>query len=262
MARDRMQKQRFELKYLISEHKALLVRDFVRSYLDFDEYSVGKPNYSYPVHSLYVDSDDLKLYWSTINGEKNRYKLRLRYYSTHLDSPVFFEIKRRMNNCIMKQRGGVRQECVPLLLKGQLPQAEHLVSRAPNQLVSLQNFCQLALQLHAKPKVHVFYMREAYVSDDDQVRVTLDRKVYGEANLGYSIKTEMENPHLSFTNEVILELKFTNRFPDWFREMVRVFGVMQCGAAKYVESIQGVGFKKLEAIGPVVEEEARLSRSW
>jgi hypothetical protein len=36
MARDRMQKQRFELKYLINEERALLVRDFVRSYLDFD----------------------------------------------------------------------------------------------------------------------------------------------------------------------------------------------------------------------------------
>ena len=67
MSRDRMQKQRFELKYLISEETALLVRDFVRSYLDFDEYSVGKPNYSYPVHSLYVDSHALALYWATIN---------------------------------------------------------------------------------------------------------------------------------------------------------------------------------------------------
>ena len=69
-------------------------------------------------------------------------------------------------------------------------------------------------------------------------------------------------PDLSFANEVILELKFTNRFPDWFRELVRVFGVMQCGAAKYVESIQGIGFKRLGATGPVVEEEAKLSRAW
>src|ERR1051325_8005487 len=177
MARDRMQKQRFELKYLISQETSLLVRDFVRSYLDFDEYSVGKPDYSYPVHSLYIDSSDLKLYWATINGDKNRYKLRLRYYSTHPDSPVFFEIERRMNNCIMNQRGGVRQECVPLLLKGHLPQTEHLVSKAPNQLVSLQNFCHLAYALHANPKVHIFYMREAYVSDDDQVRRSAERRV-------------------------------------------------------------------------------------
>jgi SPX domain protein involved in polyphosphate accumulation len=257
-----MQKQRFELKYLIREETALLVRDFVKSYLDFDEYSVGKPNYSYAVHSLYLDSDDLKLYWSTINGEKNRFKLRLRYYSTHADSPVFFEIKRRMNNCIMKQRGGVRQECVHLLLKGHLPQSDHLVSKAPNQLVALQNFCHLAHQIHAKPRAHIFYMREAYVSDDDQVRVTLDRKVYGEANLDYAIKTEMNHAHLSYTNQVILELKFTNRFPDWFRELVRVFGVMQCGAAKYCESVQAIGFQALGADKPVVEEEARLSRAW
>jgi hypothetical protein len=257
-----MQKQRFELKYLISEDTALMVRDFVRSYLDFDEYSVGKPNYSYPVHSLYLDSDSLQLYWETINGNKNRYKLRLRYYSTHADAPVFFEIKRRVNNCIMKQRGGVRQECVPLLLKGHLPQPEHLVSKAPNQLVALQNFCHLTHTVRAKPKVHIFYMREAYVSDDDQVRVTIDRKVYGEANLDFSIKTDMYHPHLCFTNQVILELKFTNRFPDWFRELVRVFGVMQCGAAKYCESVQGVGFERLHATHPVVEEEVRLSRSW
>ena len=257
-----MQKQRFELKYLIGEQTALLVRDFVRSYLDFDEYSVGKPNYSYPVHSLYLDSDALKLYWETINGTKNRYKLRLRFYSTQADAPVFFEIKRRVNNCIMKQRGGVRQDSVPLLLKGHLPQIEHLVSKAPNQLVALQTFCDLANTIHAKPKAHIFYMREAYVSDDDQVRVTIDRKVYGEANLDYSIKTEMEHPSLSFPNLVILELKFTNRFPDWFRELVRVFGVMQCGAAKYCESVQGIGFAKLGATHPVLEEEARLTRSW
>jgi DNA-directed RNA polymerase specialized sigma subunit len=80
MAADRMQQQRFELKYLINEEMALKVRDFVRCYMDFDEYSVGKPNYSYAVHSVYLDSDDLKMYWDTINGVKNRFKLRMRYY--------------------------------------------------------------------------------------------------------------------------------------------------------------------------------------
>src|SRR6266850_4641701 len=153
MAPDRMQQQRFELKYLIAEEEALRVRDFVRCHLDMDEYSVGKPNYSYPVHSLYLDSDDLKIYWATINGDKNRYKLRLRYYSTNPDAPVFFEIKRRMNNCILKQRGGVRQDCVPLLLSGHLPDPGYLVSKSPNQLVATQRFCHLMGEVHAKPKV-------------------------------------------------------------------------------------------------------------
>src|ERR1043166_6819748 len=162
MRRDRMQQQRFDLKFLIPESTSLLVRDFVRSYLEMDEFSVGRPNYSYPVHSLYIDSDDLKLYWRTINGDKNRFKLRLRYYSTNADSPVFFEIKRRMNNCILKQRGGVRQDAVERLLIGHLPEPEFLVSKAPNHLVAVQRFCHHMGELHGKPKVHIAYDREAY----------------------------------------------------------------------------------------------------
>ncbi len=256
-----MQQSRFELKYLISEEEALLVRDFVRSYLGMDEYSVGRPNYSYPVHSLYLDSDDLKLYWNTINGDKNRYKLRLRYYSTNQDTPVFFEIKRRVNSCIQKQRGGVRQDAVDWLLSGHIPEPAHMVSKSPNQLVALQRFSHLMGDLRAKPKVHIFYMREAYVSDNDEVRITLDRDVMAEPNLVNSVKTKMTNPSRSFEKQVILELKFTNRFPDWFRELVRVFHVMQCGAAKYVQSVEGIGSTALGSRIPVVEEKVRFARS-
>src|SRR6058998_2526039 len=159
MVRDRMQQQRFELKYLIPEETALLVRDFVRSYLEMDEFSVGRPNYSYPVHSLYLDSDDLKLYWSTINGDKNRFKLRLRFYNNHPDTPVFFEIKRRMNNCIMKKRGGVRRDAVDMLLAGYFPEQSHLVSKDPKHMLALQDFCRLMQQLQAKPKAHIAYLR-------------------------------------------------------------------------------------------------------
>jgi len=255
-----MQKQRFELKYLINEDIALMVRDYVRSYLGMDEYSVGRPNYSYPVHSLYLDSDDLKTYWTTINGDKNRYKLRLRYYSTNPDTPVFFEIKRRVNNCIMKQRGGVRHSAVEYLLKGHLPQPEHLVSKGANQLVALQRFCYLMGSIRAQPKVHIAYLREAYVSDNDEVRVTIDREVCGEPNLTPSVKTHMECPLRTFAGLIILELKFTNRFPNWFGDLVRSFHTMQCGAAKYVEAIQAIGSKGLHSPFPVIEEPARLAR--
>jgi hypothetical protein len=121
-------------------------------------------------------------------------------------------------------------------------------------MVALQRFCELTNAIHAKPKVHIFYMREAYVSSNDQVRVTIDRKVYGEENLETTITTDMENPIMSFQNTVILELKFTNRFPDWFRDLVRMANVMQCGAAKYVESVQGLGHKRVQSDKPVVDE--------
>lgn len=242
MADDKMQQQRFELKYIIREEVALAVRDFVGGYLEIDEYGATLPNFSYPVHSLYLDSDELTLYHNTINGDKNRFKLRLRFYDNRKEAPIFFEIKRRMNSIIMKQRGGVRREAVGWLLAGQLPEPSHLVSRDPRQLVALQNFSRLMHDVRARPKAHIAYLREAWISPrDNSVRVTMDRDVRCEPEPAGRLNTRMDCPVSVFGKEVILELKFTDRFPDWFQQLVRVFGLMQCGAAKYVEGVALVG---------------------
>lgn len=255
-----MQQSRYELKYLISEEAAAKVRDFVSCYLGLDEYSVGRPNFSYPVHSLYLDNDDLEIYWRTINGDKNRFKLRLRYYTDKPGTPVFFEVKRRMKDIIQKQRGGVKQESVAKILNGQLPDTSDMISKDAKGKVAIQKFCGLMAGLNAKPRTHIFYMREAYVSDDDQVRVTMDRDVFSEPNLQPTTKLEMKQPVHSYKGFVILELKYTNRFPNWFRELVRVSQVMQTGAAKYVSGVTELGHVRLGARTPVMEEASVLSR--
>jgi hypothetical protein len=51
---------------------------------------------------------------------------------------------------------------------------------------------------------------------------------------------------LIWGKDIVLELKFTNRFPDWFRELVRVFGLRQCGAAKYVDGVATLGEYRLD----------------
>jgi hypothetical protein len=246
MAKDKLQASRFELKYIIPEETALQIRDYVGSYLELDENGVGKPNYSYPVHSLYLDSDDLKLYWATINGTKNRYKLRIRFYNNNPETPVFFEIKKRMNNCIMKKRGSVRREAVPLLLAGHMPELKHLVSKETKHMFAVQDFCKLMQDIDAKPKVHIGYYREAYVPhDDNSARLTMDREVRSEPELAPRLNTKMIKPILVWGKDVVLELKFTNRFPDWFRDLVQVFGLRQCGAAKYVDGVALQGEYKL-----------------
>ncbi len=236
-----MQRQRFEQKYILTEDQAQAVREFVSAHLELDENGVGKPHYRYPVHSLYLDSDILDTFWATINGAKNRYKLRLRFYDDHPDSPVFFEIKRRMNNCILKQRGGVRKEAVHWLLAGHLPEPAHLLRPDGKQLVAIQNFLDLASRLQAQPTAHVVYLREAYVDAvNDAVRVTFDRHVQVERRTQPTFSTEMTHPARPFGEVVILELKFTNRFPDWLRCLVERFGLMQRGASKYCEGLGGL----------------------
>jgi hypothetical protein len=246
MAADNLQAQRFELKYLIPEEIALKVRQFASAYLEIDEYGATMPNLSYPVHSLYVDSPGLDTYWHTINGDKNRYKLRIRYYNEKPESPVFFEIKARCNSIIIKKRCGVRRSSVSSILSGQMPRHEEILSREPKQFYALQKFCQLMHSLNARPQIHVFYMREAWISTvDNSIRVTLDRDVQIEPDPTARLKTYMVNPVRPFGRMVILELKFTNRFPDWFKELVRCFGLTQCGAAKYAEGITTIGEQKI-----------------
>jgi SPX domain protein involved in polyphosphate accumulation len=266
MTDDRLQLQRLELKYIIREEVALQVREFVRSFLEIDEYGATRPNLSYPVHSLYLDSDDLVLYWNTINGNKNRYKLRLRFYENRPSAPVYFEIKRRMNDAILKQRGGVRRDAVAWILAGHLPAPSHLVSDEPRQMAALQRFSQLMNQHHARPKAHVAYLREAWISPhNNSVRVTMDRQVYCDPESSARLSTDLLAPALVFGSSVVLELKFTGRFPDWFRELVRAFNLVQCSAAKYADGVALLGERRLDAtpganLEPESLEEVRLRK--
>lgn len=238
MTTDKMQTSRFELKYVIEERTALQIRDFVRAFLDLDENGVGKPNYSYPVHSVYLDSDIMTTYWDTINGNKNRFKLRVRFYNDNPDTPVFFEIKRRMNNCIRKQRGAVRRGSVQRVMDGFFPGPEDMMSNNPKHLAAVQNFVRLSQMIGAKSKVHVAYLREAYVPhDDNSCRLTMDRQVCSDPEPVLRLCTKMINPICVWGETVVLELKFTNRFPNWFGDLVRVFDLKQCGAAKYADGV-------------------------
>lgn len=242
---------RYENKYLVTEYTALRIRDFIRQYLDLDEFGIGQPNASYPVHSLYLDSRKLEIYWRTVNGDKNRYKLRLRYYNDDPETPVFFEIKRRMNNIILKQRAAIRREALPMILAGQFPKPQYFFSKSPSDRASLDRFINLMLSVDARPLMHVAYDREAYVhAHNNEVRVTMDRNIRCQVDLTTDCLVGMTKPyHLKEIsgNVVVLELKFTDRYPNWFRELVQSFNVMQCGAAKFVEGNMQIGGLPFEA---------------
>ncbi len=242
MSQSSFQSQRFELKYLISEEITKSIRHFVSSYLELDDFAVGRPKLSYPVHSVYLDSDDIKTHYATINGTKNRFKLRLRYYDEKPATPVFFEVKARVDSCILKYRCGVKREAVPLLLSGEFAGPEHLFSKEPKHLAAIQRFQFLQHLINARPKIHNHYMREAWVSShDNSVRVTFDRRVLIEPYSGLHAIVGMESPVQVYPYATILELKFTTRYPNWFKDMVRTFNLMQFSAAKYSEGIVTLG---------------------
>jgi len=238
MSADRLQQQRLELKYVVDEATAQDVRGFAEQYLDLDEFGIGKPFCAYPVNSLYLDSGDLKTFHQWVNADSNRFKLRLRFYDAHPDTPVFLEVKRRHKDCILKERCRVKKGAVGFVLAGQFPPLDLVDTREPKHLAALQNFIGAAQRLQANPRVLVTYLREAYLDlNNNAVRVTLDRLVRVAPRSTVDFSLQMEEFVQPFGNQVIVEIKFTDRFPEWAGRMVRALGLARTGAAKYCEGV-------------------------
>jgi hypothetical protein len=232
-----VQAARYEFKYLVHEHIAEQIRHFVLSYLEPDAYTVGREGVGYPVHSLYLDTPDLQLCRATMEGLKNRFKLRIRFYESAA-SRVFFEIKRRVNDVILKQRAAVKPASVERLVSGKPPQRADLVCCDERNSFALYNFCRLRDELGAIPAAYTSYIREGYEPQGSNVcRVTFDRALRAgdfSGQLGVSSLERWSRPEVAGT---VLELKFTDTFPNWMQVMVEAFNLTRTSMPKYVKCV-------------------------
>ncbi len=239
---DRLQSCRYEFKYVIDEPTAYKVLHFTKLHIEPDAHTIEREGLGYSVHSLYLDSPDLMTCRATQHGEKNRFKLRIRFYDDSPHSPVFFEIKRRVNLVIMKQRAAVRRSSVPRLLAGDWPQPADLVHDDEKNFAALYNFCSLRNRIGAQPAAYTSYMREGYEPRDSNiVRVTFDRRLRAGTYDGVLSVAGLEKWSRPHVGEVVLELKFTDRFPDWMHELVQWFDLERTSVPKYVECVTLVG---------------------
>jgi hypothetical protein len=247
---DHMQRNRFELKYIIDERRAQGVRDFIRPYLVHDRFARPELEWAYPIYSIYLDSPSLDLYNATMCGHKNRFKLRARYYDDRPESPVFFEIKRRVNDVILKDRAAVRRSCVKGLLRGAVPRRDDLVEPGdPAAYASLREFCRLAACLGATGRTIVAYTREAWnAKDNDDLRITFDRKIAGSwfddrPPLAEALRVDRPWVYPPIDNGVgvVLELKFTGCYPRWMEQLTSAFDLYRVCMAKYVNCVMAMG---------------------
>jgi hypothetical protein len=234
--RHAMQSQRYELKYVVPVSMKEDLRPFIASYLILDDFAEKSPTLAYDIHSIYFDSPNLSTYMATEGGDRNRFKLRVRYYDEDPESPVFLELKRRSDNGIQKQRCMIPKHALEQTLAGDTTYVRDKEIRGHT------NFLYLMSQLQAGPRAHVAYKREAWMSEhDNSVRVTLDTDVFVEPKFDLELTTHQKNPVPSFGDFMVLELKYTSRFPGWFRDLVETFDLMQSGGPKYSAGVKLFG---------------------
>jgi hypothetical protein len=230
---------RFEHKYRIDERTAFAVRDYISSYLEPDRHILDARKNCYPVNNVYLDSEDLKTYWTAINNEKDRYKLRIRSYGESPDLPVFCEVKRRVHGETIKSRGAVHRSSLDALLAGDMPTAEDMAFDSLSDLRATMMFVDLVRRIDAKPTARVSYSREAWVSPDSElIRLTMDRevKVAPTRSSDLSWDDSLE-PTYPFGDNVVLEIKISGNAPFWFMDLEQAAGLRRGSAAKYCDGI-------------------------
>jgi hypothetical protein len=230
---------RYEFKYLITDDQMARIREWVRPYLEPDEYGDGG---SYWVNSLYLDTYDWRLGRDTIDGTKNRYKIRMRCYAFD-DTPVFCEIKGRVGSSIVKSRALIPRESAEAVATNS-PVADGTVRAAkPGHQRDLDRFRNIVDVRDLRPRLWVRYFREAYVSPfGEGARLTFDQVVqvqvpsdpFFEPPIGLFHPVALEQP-------TILELKFNGASPHWMRYLVRAFDLKRISVAKYVQGALQVG---------------------
>jgi hypothetical protein len=232
---ERAVQSRYEVKYLISESKAAAITQLIKPYVRIDHYCRLQPTGSYPIASLYLDTEDLQLCQQSMQGHKNRFKLRIRSYSDEPDYPCFFEIKRRLNNVIIKSRSKVMPCSAAPLISGtfRIPQS----SNGKQQVI--EQFLFYMTGINAKPVVRTRYKRQAFEGIlDNTIRITFDRDISCNVTSNHDLGINGQGWCKLRLNGVVLEIKFTGRYPIWVGQMVKYFNLRQQSISKYVHSVK------------------------
>jgi len=241
MQSNELQASRYELKFLIGEATAVSVRNFVRAYLDPDPFMSAVGPKGYVVESLYMDTPNQACYRQTKDGVRNRYKLRIRTYEDGAASPAFLEVKKRTADTIHKARAAIAQSAVTDLLSGRAGSPIELIDSTSEKRRSLELFRRKMAEIGARPSAFVRYVREAYVPRAGNVaRVTFDRGLTGADYSGTFERPDGDWRPAMGRGQVVMELKFTERFPVWMRELTHTFGLRRSPFPKYVHCVDAL----------------------
>jgi hypothetical protein len=139
---------------------------------------------------------------------------------------------------ILKKRAAVWRSAIPDLLAGAMPEPSMLYVDNYRNQDALLRFCELRDMIEAQPAAYTSYWREGYeTADGNAVRVTFDRELRGGIFHGSLSVVDLESWAAPEVGGVVLELKFTDRFPRWMHTLVEIFNLERTTMPKYVKCV-------------------------
>lgn len=215
---------RHELKYHITPAELTVLRGVLAPVMQLDPN--GNENNEYHIRSLYFDTINDDALEEKIAGVGNRKKYRIRIYNFS-DKVIKLECKSKYGDLISKQSVSIPREL-----------AEQLIAGDPDGLQRMRHpllhdvYREMRTRL-LRPAVIVDYVREAYIHQAEEVRITFDKQV--RTGL-YSV--DMFNPQIPtypiFDDPVeILEVKFDEFLPGYLQSILSGVTAQRSAISKY-----------------------------
>ncbi|HUF60466.1 MAG TPA: polyphosphate polymerase domain-containing protein [Verrucomicrobiales bacterium] len=238
--------ERFEQKYIVHPRLVPEMRAFIKPFCIPDPNGKGEfPEYM--VTTLQLDTPSMDLALAKERKTLTRFKLRIRTYGTRPEHPVFFELKRKVNNVIIKSR---TKMTLGQYYSGPYPgyivthPKEAPLLNTPRDNNNFMEYCRMVRTLNARPKMLIRYIRESYFgANDDYARVTFDRRICYRPTRRWELpveddgklwrpmdtQTALNRPFAGY----IFELKAMRDAPKWMLEAVERFNLQTTGFCKY-----------------------------
>jgi hypothetical protein len=152
-------------------------------------------------------------------------------------TPVFVEIKQRVNRVTQKRR--VR---LPYREALRLCEGRRLVEHEPSQRAFLQEVLDLVLRLDLRAVAMTGYTRHAYVGRDADVglRVTFDHRIRGR-DRDFHLGADTDNKLIVPARMSIVEVKANERVPYWLTDLTAKRNLQVVRVSKYCQSVEAHG---------------------
>ncbi len=202
---------RHELKFLISPAQEYVLSRQLDRVLHRDPN--GDENNEYAIRSLYFDTVYNDALYDKLNGVQNRDKYRIRIYN-YSDRVIKLECKTKIGSLISKRSISIPRDLCEQLMAGDPAGLERTRSGLLNDM-----YREMTINL-LRPVVLVDYVREAYLHDAEEVRITFDRHLRSGLR-----SIDLFDPHvptvMPFDHEqTILEVKYNRCLPPFIRDLL------------------------------------------
>jgi hypothetical protein len=216
---------RHELKFYINYIEYEALRRRLQHVLKRDKHSGSKGDYH--IRSLYFDDMSSTALYEKQAGILTRKKFRIRIYNID-KSVIKLENKSRVGQFIHKESATLTYDMYCSIVNGDI----EFLNLSNNKLFR-EFYLQLKTQI-LKPNVIVDYIREAYIYDVSNIRITFDKFLKTGLNRLDLFNKDLPTVDVMEEPKMILEIKYDQFLPDFIKNLLQISSHQRYAISKFV----------------------------